>query len=361
MTHTDSATTGSAPAAPVWLVRAGSQGEDEAVALESGLAMIGFTDIPDLTAAGSSAEVSRRVGQANPDAQVSRNRNRAAQLTKFLLRMRDGDIVALPLKTRPGRVALGRVTGAYRYQKIDGVNRHTRPVKWIRPDIPRSDFRQDLLYSLGAFMTVCRIQRNGAEVRIAAILAGSRDPGDPTEETPAPNGGDADTGDDAATPNIARIAHDQILDLIRSRFTGHDLARLVDAVLQAEGYSTLLSPAGPDGGVDILAGRGSLGFEGPRICVQVKATADPADVNVLRALQGTMQSFNAEYGLLVSWGGFTRALEREARQGFFTVRLWRADDLVSAIYRNYDRLSEQIQTEIPLERVWTLVREDSDL
>ena len=34
MTHPDSATTGSAPAAaPVWLVRAGSQGEDEAVAL----------------------------------------------------------------------------------------------------------------------------------------------------------------------------------------------------------------------------------------------------------------------------------------------------------------------------------------
>ena len=134
----------------------------------------------------------------------------------------------------------------------------------------------------------------------------------------------------------------------------------MDAVLQAEGYSTLLSPAGPDGGVDILAGRGSLGFEGPRICVQVIATAGPADVNVLRALQGTMQSFNAENGLLVSWGGFTRSLEREARQGFFTVRLWRADDLVSAIYRSYDRLSEQIQTEILLERVWTLVRDEGN-
>ena len=87
----------------------------------------------------------------------------------------------------------------------------------------------------------------------------------------------------------------------------------MEAVLQAEGYFTQLSPAGPDGGVDILAGRGSLGFEGPRLCVQVKATASPVDVTVLRSLVGTMQSFNAGQGLLVSWGGFTRDLEREAQ------------------------------------------------
>ena len=93
----------------------------------------------------------------------------------------------------------------------------------------------------------------------------------------------------------------------------HEFARLVEAVLQAEGYFTQLSPAGPDGGVDILAGRGSLGFEGPRLCVQVKATASPVDVTVLRSLVGTMQSFNAGQGLLVSWGGFTRDLEREAQ------------------------------------------------
>ena len=31
-------------------------------------------------------------------------------------------------------------------------------------------------------------------------------------------------------------------------------------LLQAEGYITRLSPAGPDGGVDILAGQGLMGF-----------------------------------------------------------------------------------------------------
>jgi restriction system protein len=62
--------------------------------------------------------------------------------------------------------------------------------------------------------------------------------------------------------------------------------------------------------------------------------------------------------LLVSWGGFTRSAQSEARQHFFRLRLWSAKELVEAIYRSYDRLPEEIQAELPLKRVWTLVFED---
>ena len=177
-------------------------------------------------------------------------------------------------------------------------------MKWIRPDVPRSEFGQDLLYSIGAFLTVCRIERNDADSRVAAILTGSRDPGSDTsvDVSETVEAGNDFEEDDRATLDIAQISRDQILERIRSRFTGHEFARLVNAVLQAEGYFTLLSPAGPDGGVDILAGRGSLGFEGPKLCVQVKASASAVDVTVLRSLIGTMQSFKADQGLLVSWG-----------------------------------------------------------
>ena len=346
---------------PVWLVRAGARGEDEADALELGLAVLGFTDIPDLTGVSNRNDVLERVQQGNPDANVNRIRNRAGQLNAFVLRMNEGDIVALPLKRR-GRIALGRVNGPYRYERIDDVMRHTRPVEWIRPDVPKSEFGQDLLYSLGAFLTVCRIKRNDAEHRIAAILARSRDSSVVTSDDlqDFANVDEELEGDDEAAPDIAQIARDQILEHIRTRFPGHEFARLVEAVLQAEGYFTLLSPAGPDGGVDILAGSGPLGFESPKLCVQVKATSGAVDVTVLRSLRGTMQAFNADQGLLVSWGGFTRDLEREARQSFFSVRLWGADDFVNAVCRNYERLPEQIQNDIPLERVWTLVRDDSE-
>ncbi len=347
---------------PVWLVRAGAKGEDEALALELNLAVIGFTEIPDLTGVSNREAVLERVQSVSPDARPNRIRNRAGQLNAFVLRMKEGDIVALPFKTRPGHIALGCVSGEYRYERIEGVMRHTRPVDWIRPDVPRSEFGQDLLYSLGAFLTVCRIKRNNAENRIAAILARSRDHyRAESNEHQRPADVDLELEpDDEAAPDITQIARDQIFEHIRSRFPGHEFAQLVEAVLQAEGYFTLLSPPGPDGGVDILAGSGPLGFESPKLCVQVKATANAVDVTVLRSLRGTMQSFNSDQGLLVSWGGFTRDLEREARQSFFTVRLWGADDFVDAICRNYERLPEQIQNDIPLERVWTLVRDDSE-
>jgi len=82
-----------------------------------------------------------------------------------------------------------------------------------------------------------------------------------------------------------------------------------------------------------------------------------ADVNVFRALQGTMATFQADRGLLVSWGGFTKAVQTEARLSFFLVRLWGAEELVEALLRNDDRLPEELQAELPLKRIWALVLE----
>ncbi len=345
----------------VWLVRGGRQGQDESLALESNRAIIGFNDIPDLTNSLTRDDVLNLVRQVDPGS-ASRISNRAAQLLAFVGGMSERDIVAMPLKTRSGLIALGRVAGPYSFQDVDGIMRHTRPVDWTRPNVPRADFEQDLLYSLGAAQTICRIQRNDAERRIAEMMTGGRDPGDQTlKQAPVTTEVAVKPDPEAADEyDIAGIARDQILDHIRKYFPSHEFARLVNAVLQAEGYFTRLSPPGPDGGVDILAGRGSLGFEGQKLCVQVKATAHAADVTVLRALIGTMQTLKADRGLLVSWGGFTSAAEREARQSFFTVRLWGADDFVNAFFRNYDRLPEQIASEIPLERIWTLVRSDDE-
>ena len=145
------------------------------------------------------------------------------------------------------------------------------------------------------------------------------------------------------------MAHDQIVARIQSRFKGHEMSRLVDAVLRADGWMTKVSPPGPDGGVDILAGRGSLGLDAPRLCVQVKSQNSPADVTVYRTLQGTMQTFKAEAGLLVCWGGFNKVVRAESKQGYFAVRLWDSRDLVEAIYRNYERLPKEIQAGVAAE------------
>ena len=97
-----------------------------------------------------------------------------------------------------------------------------------------------------------------------------------------------------------------------------------------------------------------MGFDTPRLCGQVKSSDSPADVKVYRELKGTMQSFGADQGLLVSWGGFKDTVRRETQTDFFRVRLWDAGDLLNAIVAHYDRMPEEIQAELPLKRIWAL-------
>ena len=343
----------------LYLARAGRRGEDEELALENNLAIIDYRDIPSLEGAANFEAVAKLVGDTFPDAKPRTRGNFTAQLWAFAGAMQEGDLVVLPRKLT-SQIAIGRVNGPYKFKKVNSERRHTRPVEWQQTDIPRTRFEQDLLHSFGAFTTVCNISRNDAAQRVAAVLEGKPDPGPAMPAGRKAKESLAIEDQAEAVPDLVQMAHDQIVGRIQSRFSGHALTRLVDAVLQVEGWVTKVSPPGPDGGVDILAGRGSLGLDGPRLCVQVKSQQNPADVTVYRTLQGAMQTFTAEQGLLVCWGGFNRAVLQEANQGHFKVRLWDSSDLVGAIYRNYDRLPAEVQAELPLKQVWMLVTEDSD-
>jgi restriction system protein len=164
--------------------------------------------------------------------------------------------------------------------------------------------------------------------------------------------------DSAAPPDLEEFARDQIRAYIGRKFRGHELSRLVTAILKAQDYQTYMAPPGADGGVDIIAGRGPMGFDAPRLCVQVKSSDQPLDVKPLRELQGVMRSFGAQQGLLVSWGGFRQSVLNESRQHFFDTRLWDAGDVIEMLLAHYDRLPPGLQTELPLKRIWTLVPEE---
>ncbi|MBN1546011.1 MAG: restriction endonuclease [Syntrophaceae bacterium] len=344
----------------VYLVRAGKMGEDEELSIDNNLAIIGFRDVPSLEGTKDYDAVFKVVREALPEEKTRAIGNFAGQLWAFSLAMKEGDLVVLPRKLT-SQIAIGQVSGPYRYQKIGDENRHTRPVKWLRVDIPRTTFQQDLLYSFGAFMTVCNISRNDAERRVATVMEGRSDPGPSTalEKKKLPKEQPLEP-EPHTLPDLLQLAHDQIIAHIESRFAGHALANLVNAVLQADGWITRVSPPGADGGVDILAGRGTLGLDSPRLGVQVKSQKSPCDVTIYRALQGTMQTFKAEQGLLMCWGGFNKAVLVESKQSHFSVRLWDSSNLVEAIYRNYERLPAEIQAELPLKRVWMLVREEEE-
>jgi restriction system protein len=94
--------------------------------------------------------------------------------------------------------------------------------------------------------------------------------------------------------------------------------------------------------------------------VQVKSQQSPVDRPTLDQLIGVMQSFGADQGLLVAWGGFKSSVQKEEAKQFFRVRLWDADDLVEQLLAKYDSLSEEIRAELPLKRIWVVARPDDE-
>ncbi|MHB8637981.1 MAG: restriction endonuclease [Fimbriimonadaceae bacterium] len=334
----------------IWLVRAGSGGEHEEYALENGVAVIGWWE--DFTSIGSKEQLLQFLVAEHPDTKLKRLMNHQSQVWPFIKGIQVGEIVALPLKHRPA-VAFGKVTGEYRFVEDAPLGaKNQRKVQWIK-EIPRSAISQDLLYSLGAFMTVCKIWRNDAERRLMDLIEGKAGPTVTNEGAVGEENAEEPVGVDLEAFN-----RDQIRNWVYAKFKGHGLARLTAAVLTAQGYKTVVSPPGADGGVDVIAGTGPLGFEEPRLVVQVKSEQSAVDVKVIRELKGVMKDFNAQHGLIVAWGGFKSSVPRETANQFFEIRLWTGDDLIQSALDNYDRLPDEIRAEMPLKRIWTLVPEE---
>ena len=207
---------------------------------------------------------------------------------------------------------------------------------------------------MNSALTVFKVYRNDAENRVNQILALTPLAPEVTTE----NAEAEIEGDD--TVNLEETARDEILKFIQDKFKKHDLARLVNAVLKAQGYKTEVSPPGPDGGVDILAGSGSLGFDQPRLCVQVKSGGGAEGQKTFNELLGVVSKFASQQGLLVSWGGFTNPVKLDARKDFFRIRLWDQGDVVDAVLQNYGRLDDEIKAELPLKRIWVIVNDEAE-
>jgi len=347
----------------LWLVRAGANGERELAAIDQGKLLPGFLDVGDLTNHNSREAILTELQIALPDQGANRLRNYSAQLNQFVNKMAIGDYVVMPRQLTNG-VAIGVVTGEYAFDVASDF-KHSRAVEWKLESVPRDTFKQDLRFSFGAFMTVCQIQRNSALERVEAVLRTGADPGSLLGRqgqmaTPgAADGADADEIEaDEFQADLEEIANQQIISLIKSEFAGHELADLVAEILRTEGYTTKVSPPGPDGGVDILAAGGTLGLGEDRICVQVKSGDGTANHDVVLRLIGSVSNSQAQTGLLVSIGGVNAPAQRELDGNFFRLRLWQMPELLDALFRNYHRLSDETRSKLPLRRIWAPVQVD---
>lgn len=312
---------------------------------------MGWEDLGDLSQFPSRDAMKAQYRTVYPTDGDGRVSVAVGQLWAFSHVIAAGDTVVVPLKTT-SQIAVGVVSGPYRFSQDYGLDmRQMLPVSWIRTDVPRTDFDQDLLYSFGAFMTVCTVRRDNAERRVLAVVNRAA-----PQRIAQPDLNGAPSTEDAA-PDLEQAGRDAILSFIRQRFKGHGLAQIVEGVLRAQGLKTHLSPPGPDGGVDIVAGGGALGLDPPQLVVQVKSSDSSAGTDVLLALKGAMANYGASQGLLVCWGGFKDTTRRDARNDYFKVRLWDQADLITAVFASYEKLEEDLRAQLPLKRVWALATE----
>jgi len=345
----------------VWLIRAGSHGEYELKFIQENRVYVTWDDLDvSLGKLTDRAELTAAMTQRYPDTKPKGVANWVSQVWPFAHEMNESDLVVLPLKTQRA-IQIGEITGGYHFEP-DGPNPffHWRPVKWIGEAVPRANFGKDLLNTFGAFMTICRVQRNNAEARIAAMRANDWKPESVAAVTKPPAVKTDESVSGAEDTDLEEAAHDQIAQLISARFKGHGLTRLVDGILKAQGYITYLSPEGADGGADILAGAGPLGFGAPRLCVEVKSENSPIDRPTVDKLLGAVTKFGAEEGLFVSWSGFKTNVQKELAPSFFRVRLWTQKELLEALFAHYDRLDDDLKAELPLKRIWTVAAQDEE-
>lgn len=342
----------------LYLVRAGKNGEFENKFLGDNKIYLTWGQFNiDLTNIGTRDELRSKFEDIYPTASKGLTTQNTAQIWTFLKKISIGDWVVVPSKFNPV-YHVAEVLSDYQYD-VQGADPyfHYRDVKWIKRDLPKSLFEndKDIKYSLGAFSTICTIERNNSEARFKEIVLQGHLKSKRNSNDDVMNDTVRDSVEDFV--EVESSSRQAIEDFIIQKYKGHELERLVEAILKASGYTTYRSPEGADGGVDILASQGALGFGNPKVCVQVKSSDSSVGTPELSQLKGTMQSVGADYGLMVSWGGFKQTVLREISTNFFKVRLWGREELIDNLLENYEKLDDGIKAEISLKRIWILAEE----
>jgi restriction system protein len=348
-----------------WIVRSGRMGERESWAIENAVAGGGFSEVGSLEKCDSREDVRLRIASSLPNSKPRKVTNFASQLWALKSRIQIDDLIVMPLKSSKA-IAIGKCAGPYNYRDdADPSRRHSINVKWLRLDVPRSVIKQDLLYSLGAFMTICEVERNDAAWRLEQVLINGIDPGSRSPHNIVianqhvveadTDSEDLEVGEEI---DIDAITQDAIRSHLIENFKGHQLSELTAAILRAQGLTCTVSPPGPDKGIDITVGSGPLGIDSPRIIVQCKSETGQVGSEVIQKLQGAIATTGADQGLLVAYGGVNKQARELLGNQQFKIKVWDADGLIEALLASYAKLDGEIQAEIPLKQVWTLVVSD---
>lgn len=307
----------------------------------------------DLSQFNSKQALSQFLQQTFRQTQPFLQKSWLRQIWSFAKLIKKKDWILLPREDEDV-VCVGKVTGDYVSNPLINLPLyHYRSVDWFASDIPFENFPVDIQRLICEPVTVSLITQNDAEKRIQHMAKNNwsfqQEQVAANNDLHSPN-----NKPDMLYSDLEKVAHKQIKDFLRLNFKGAALARLIEAILKAQGYDILRCPQWHQHMIELLANQGSIGFGESKVYVQIKTDNNVAGQATINNLQATMQYFSANYGLLVSWFGCTNSLQGELADYYFNIKVWDAERVVSELLRNYQRMDAGIKVELPLKKVWTL-------
>ena len=168
-----------------WLIRAGRKGELAQSFIENGIAAVGFSHHGDLSEVDSRDEVFELIKGNRPESSDAQVRSAAYQLWAIRSEIRRGDLLVTPRRNNSG-FALGTVTSQYWYRHGAADMPHAVSVDWIRPEVPRTAVRPDLVRAIGYRSTINLIRGDDAARRLRQLLETGQDPGARVDDATGP-------------------------------------------------------------------------------------------------------------------------------------------------------------------------------
>lgn len=326
------------------MVRAGRGGyvSDD---FAKGYIAIGWGKIGDLSSAAGVADIRDLYARAYPEAKAGEVGNAVAMINKFRSVMRVGDQI---VSYDPARreYLVGKVAGDYLFDPGAVKDHpHVRKAEWVGR-VSRDRLRVRSRNTLGSTLTLFSVPED--------VLADVLDALHGLSQNKVEELADAAEQEREELEETREDTQARALELIKDRLLRLDaeqMEHLVAALLRAMGYRTRVTPKGPDRGVDVFASPDGLGFQEPRIKVEVKHRRNSAiGSQEIRSFLGGLRP--GDRGLYVSTGGYSKEGKYEAERSNFPISLLDLDELASYVVTHYESFDLEGRALIPLVKVY---------
>ncbi len=324
-------------ASKMWMVRAGRGAYAIEDFKEKGVVAVGWERLDDCSNVSDKAKFVEMVKTAWPEMNKRQAIMSGSQIYRFVNELAlDDRIITYDPSTRVYYV--GNIISDYQFDpKLIETFRHIRKVHW-EGEVDRDKLKVSTRNSLGAISTLFLIPEDAAE-DIENILAGREVPEEEVE----------DTEEEELLKETQERSREFIKDRI-NKLDWEEMQELVAGLLRAMGYKTRVSPLGPDKGKDIIASPDGLGFESPRIFVEVKHRSNPTGAQEIRSFIGGRHA--QDKGLYVSTGGFSKDARYEGERAAIPLTMMDLDDLVGVVVEYYERMDMEARALLPLVKIF---------